>query len=217
MKKYFSTGIVILLPVLLTLIIVAFLVNFLTNPFLDSVTNSLDQFKIFQLDFFLNDNGLMIAFVSRAVILLNLFFIILVMGWIGKFFLVNYFIQLGHRFLKIIPYINKIYRPCQEVINSLLSTESKSFSAVVLVSFPNSKARSIGFVTKDSISMPPSASDRIAIFIPCTPNPSIGYMMMQKREEVIFINMKTDEAMKFILSCGVVTPDFNITENKGLS
>lgn len=209
-KKYFASGLAILLPIVLTIMIVNFLINFLTYPFLESTKTLLEHLPFFQHTHqitFLN-------IASKVLILFCLVSFIFLIGLLGKLFFINSLFQLGDYLLHKLPLINKIYKSCQDVVQSLFSSHSsKKFSQVVFVPFPHTNNLSLGLVTSESIQIEndnhPSDSF-VSVFIPGTPNPSVGFMLMFKKEQLHFVNMKVDEAMKFIISCGVVMPDFEI-------
>lgn len=201
-----------LLPILLTILIVGFLINLLTKPFLGSVETILSHFEIFKHSYFIFESDVVITIVSKLLILIGLTLFILLIGVIGKLFLIDYMLRFGNFIFHNIPYINKIYIACQDVVHGLFSNESKSFSQVVFVPFPTPETLSVGLVTKDAIAvhLEGESSDFIPVFVPGTPNPTVGFMLMLKREQLIFADMKIDEAMKFVVSCGVVMPNFTI-------
>jgi uncharacterized membrane protein len=210
MKKYFTTGVAILLPIILTVVIVEFLVNFLTKPFLEPTKALITQFGFFQHPFLLIHETALVTIASKILILLFLAGFIALIGFLGKLFLIDYLFRVGDYFLHKLPYVNKIYKACQDIVHSLFSSQ-KTFSQVALVPFPNAHNLSVGLVIGDPIMLkqiPHESLDLISVFVPCTPNPSVGFMLMFKREQLTFVNMKVDEAMKFVLSCAVVMPDF---------
>lgn len=209
MKKNFLTGLAILLPVVLTAMIVMFFVNLLTKPFLELVN------EIFR------ESGLLgkipvisspqaIYIISKILILCFLVFTTLLIGFFIQHLFANYFFHAFDKLIHKIPVVNKIYKSLQEVMHTLFTSENKTFSQVVLVPFPQEKAYCIGFVTKESL---PEGTDKehlglISIYIPGTPNPMMGFNFLYTRNQVIFINMKVDDALKFIISCGVMFPGF---------
>jgi uncharacterized membrane protein len=210
MKKYFTTGLAILLPVVLTVLILSFLINLLTKPFIGEVKYLLTYYG-------LATSPAWLIPISKTLILTGIFLLTLLVGLIGKVFLIDYLFRLGDFLIHRIPLINKIYKACQDVVHSLLSSESKSFSQVVFVPFPTSKTLSVGLVTKDAVYLEShtNPAEMLPIFVPGTPNPAMGFMLMFRRDQVIFVNMTVEEAMKFVVSCGVVTSDFKITPLAG--
>lgn len=219
MKKYFSSGLVILLPIILTIMIVNLLINLLTLPFLQPTKNFLEQLNFFHQPLFLFYHSLLITFSSKVLILLILSGCILLIGLFGKLFLIDVIFRIGDSFLRKLPFVNKIYKACQEVVHSLFSASSKKFSQVVFAPFPNTENLSIGLVSNQSIQLKKwghKPEELISVFIPGTPNPSVGYILMFKREQLLFVNMKVDDAMKFIVSCGIIMPDFEIVLEKAV-
>jgi uncharacterized membrane protein len=212
MKKYFTTGLALLLPVLLTILIVGFFVNLVTQPFLGSIESIVANLDFFKGPFLIFNRSDLITFFSKALILLGLIFAILLVGVIGKLFLVDYFFKLTNVFFHKIPYFNKIYKGSQDIVHGLFSTGSKAFSQVVLVPFPTAETLSVGLVTKESIPLNNSSnpSELIPVFVPGTPNPSVGFLLMFKQNELVSTDMKVDDALKFIVSCGVVMPEFSV-------
>lgn len=218
MKKYFTTGLAILLPILLTIIIVVFLVNILTRPFAGSIEAFLENSGWFDDNNSLWTSYDVIFFLSKILILCAIAGFILLIGFIGKHFLVDHTLQIANKFFHKVPYVNKIYKACQDVVHGLFSSKSTSFSQVVFVPFPNKHSLSVGLVTRSAIILSKQSDEHelIPVFVPGTPNPSVGFMLMFKRHEIIFADMKVDQAMKFVVSCGVVLPEFSLikSENK---
>jgi len=212
MKTYLSSGLIILLPIILTVMIVNFLINFLTHPFLESTTLFLEKLPFFHQSFFLFHLTSFIVFSSKLFILLMLCGFVLLMGLLGNLFLINLFFRFSDFIIHRLPFINKIYKACQEVVHNLFSS-SKQFSQVVFAPFPHTGSLSLGLVTNEAIILKNSehgSEQFVSVFIPGTPNPSVGFMLLFKKEKLLFVNLKVEEAMKFIVSCGIVMPDFEI-------
>jgi uncharacterized membrane protein len=211
MKKYFSTGLGILLPAILTFLIIGFLINFLTRPFLTLTESLIIQSNIFTKPFLFFNESTLIIISSKLIILLAMVALIFIVGVIGKLFLIHYIFQFGDYLLNQVPVINKIYKGSKDVVNSLFSSSSNSFSQVVFVPFPSTNNLSIGLVTKDALLVNTGRGEEevVPVYIPGTPNPTVGFMLMFKKHQLIYSTMKADEAMKFVVSCGIVMPDFS--------
>lgn len=212
MRKYFTSGLAILAPILLTVMIVNFLINFFTSPFLASTEFLLEQVPFFQSPFVFHQATL-ITLSSKILILLFLSSFIILIGFFGRNFLID--VLCGNYLLQKLPFINKIYKTCQDVVHSLFSSSSEKFSQVVFVPFPNRNNLSIGLVTSNSIRLKncqQEPENLFSVFIPGTPNPTVGFMLMFKEEDLLRVNIKVDEALKFIVSCGVVMPNFEIVQ-----
>lgn len=207
LKKHFITGLVVFLPIALTFWIVAFAVDLLTNPFLEFAEKLLQTFGLDQVSFLFLSSAQVLVYSSRILILLFLFGLILLIGMVGRHFFFKYFIKLGDTILHRIPVISTVYKTSQELIQNVLSSTNKSFQQVVLVPFPHNSSWTIGLVTKDESIV----AGRTAVFIPTTPNPTSGYLVMYKTEEITPLDMRVEEALRYIISCGVLLPPIQKT------
>lgn len=212
MKKYFITGLVILLPLALTIAIVGFIFNFLTGPFLGIVKAVFEHYNLFEEGFFLLSATQIQNLVAKLLILVSLFFIVIGLGFIARWFLFKTFIKFAEYIVKRIPLVRSIYKTCQDVIKTIFTSKTTSFKQVVLVRFPHPNTYSIGLITREEIPslINTSHSDAIAVFVPTTPNPTSGFLIMFKPSDLIYLNMKVEDAFKYIISCGVISPDFNV-------
>lgn len=210
MKKYFVTGLVILLPLALTIMVVVFAVNFLTDPFVGIFKAIFHYYNLFENGFlFLSAEQLQI-FISQLLILVLLFFFTVSLGIIARWFFINYLLDLWDYALHRIPLVSAIYKTCQDVIKTLFTSKTSSFKQVVLVRFPNQESLSVGLVTRENFPGIPTAPDDqlVAVFVPTTPNPTSGFLMMFKPDDLIYLDMKVEEAFKYIISCGVIITPF---------
>jgi uncharacterized membrane protein len=201
MKKNFFTGLGIILPVVFTLLILLFLINLLTTPFLD-----LAQWILGEMPSFVRSIQAEVI-LSKLLILGAIVALTLFMGVLGNFFLTHYFIKLGDLILHNIPLVNKIYKAIQDVVHTLFKQdENPRFSKVVLVPFPYKESKALGFVVNDDL---PKNSDEefrdlVSVFVPATPNPTMGFNLLFKKNELTYIDMGVEEALKCIVSCGVM-------------
>ena len=209
MKKYFITGLVILLPLALTIAIVVFIFNFLTGPFLGIVKTVFEHYHLFEHGFFLLNATQIQNLVAKLLILVSLFFIVIGLGFIARWFLFKTFIKFAEYIVKRIPLVSSIYKTCQDVIKTIFTSKTTSFKQVVLVRFPHPNTYSIGLVTREEIPSlaHTSHSDAIAVFVPTTPNPTSGFLIMFKPTDLIYLNMKVEDAFKYIISCGSIVPE----------
>ncbi len=200
-KKYFLTGLLTLLPLAVTFWIVHFFVDFLTKPFIGLVGLLIDRLHI--------ASPQLIRTVSQIFILVGLLFITFSLGFFARKFFFNHLIRLGDRILIKIPLVNKVYKTSKEIVKSIFGAKERSFKQVVLLPFPYRGAFCLGLIAKEAPT-PCSKAEKeelLSIFIPTTPNPSTGYLVMCKKSELIYLNMKTEEAIKYVVSCGVIQPE----------
>jgi uncharacterized membrane protein len=116
---------------------------------------------------------------------------------------------MGDRLLHKIPLINKVYKTSKEIVQSLLGTKKNAFKQAVMVPFPYKDAYCIGLISRNSPRTCSEAlhDDMVSVFIPTAPNPTTGFLVLCKRSELIFLNMKSEDAIKYIVSCAVILPE----------
>lgn len=206
MRKYFITGLILLLPLALTLVIVVFLVNLLTEPFVGAVQSFLDHYGLIDHDFLFLSARQLQYIVSQILILISLFFITVGLGFLARLFFFHYVIKAWDYMIHRIPIIRSVYKTCQDVIHTILKSDTKSFKQVVVVPFPGPESHSIGLVTREDLPGVPHQEGKkiIAVFVPTTPNPTSGYLVMYPEDSVAYVDMKVEEALKYIISCGVI-------------
>ena len=114
----------------------------------------------------------------------------------------------GHRMLKRIPIVKSIYSSVQQVSDTLFSSSGNAFREAVLVEYPRAGAWTIAFVTgkPGGEAATHLVGDHLSIYVPTTPNPTSGFFLMVRRAEVIPLAMSVDEALKYVISMGVVAP-----------
>lgn len=206
MKKYFLTGLAVLLPVTLTILLVLFIFNLLTEPFAGLVKGLLSHNHILE-----KTPEKLQQIISQMIILLILFFFTVLLGIVGRWLIIHYLIHATEKILQRIPFISNVYNTCKDVIKTLFTSKNNSFKQVVLAPYPNASTYCIGLVTRDNMVGLGSQNDDtlIGVFVPCTPNPTSGFLMMFKKNELIYLNMSVEDAFKYIISCGIVNVSFN--------
>jgi len=202
-KKYFITGLVILLPLAVTIAVVVFIVNFLTRPFVSVVSHLLANFGL---------SNQLILYTSKILILIALFFFTVLLGMVIRSFFIKSLFRIGDKILHRIPLVNTVYKTSQDIINTLFVSDKRSFKQVVMVEFPRPGVYVIGLIAReapDICSAKVGGENLITVLVPTTPNPTTGFLLMLKAEELHYIDMKPEEALKYIISCGVILPKEN--------
>lgn len=209
MKKYFITGLVILLPLVLTVLVIGFLVNLLTQPFIGMVSSFLKHFNIINTGFFLLSPEQTLRYGSQFLILILLFLITMGLGMLARSLIINSIFRIGDKILHKIPLVKTVYKTTQDIINTLFISDKNSFKQVVLVPFPRKDVYVLGLVSRESPAVCSHAvhDQLISVLIPTTPNPTTGFLLMFKKEDLIFVDMKPEAAIKYIVSCGVIIPE----------
>ena len=208
MKKHFITGVIFLFPAVVTIIAMVYTVNFLTKPFLAVAESYLGRYELFSSPFLL-------TLLSKCMILAVLLLLIAAVGFLGRLYFAHALFKMGARLIEKIPFVNKIYKSARDVIETLFAEKRQSFTQVVLAPFPHNGALGIGMITIDC-EQQESDKDHlglISVFMPATPNPTMGFMLLLKREQLIFLDMSVEEALKTVISCGVMFSD-NLTRQK---
>lgn len=209
MKKHFITGLVILLPLVITIAVIVFLVNFFTKPFVGMVTTILTDTHLINKGFFYLTPEKLTYYLSKIIVLIVLFFFIIALGMITRWFLINALIRIGDKILHRIPIVNTVYKTTQDIIKTLLVSDKKSFKQVVMVPFPRPDVYVLGLISRESpeICSKAAGDELVSVLIPTTPNPTTGFLLMYKEKDLIFIDMKPEDAIKYIVSCGVIVPE----------
>jgi uncharacterized membrane protein len=207
MKKYFFTGLATLLPVAITVWVVVFIVRFLTRPFMGIVTHFLSEMPNYGI--WTSERGIRIA--SEIIILIFLVLFTFLLGLIARRFFFDALLKLGDRILNRIPLVNKVYKTSKDIINSLFASKDNSLKQVVLLPFPYKDSYCIALIAANS---PKTCSDPlghplVSVFIPTTPNPMTGFLVMIPKEELIYLDMTVEEAIKYVVSCAVIKPNFS--------
>jgi uncharacterized membrane protein len=131
-------------------------------------------------------------------------FLICLAGRAGRNYLGRKAIEtLDHAIMRV-PLMNKIYGTVKQV-NASFSSNKSSFKQVVLVCFPHPGSRSVGFVTGEQQAL--GAETLISVFIPTTPNPTSGFLVLVPESDIIKLNMSVADGIKFIISLGAIAPD----------
>jgi uncharacterized membrane protein len=194
MKKYFLTGLLVLVPLFITL----WVLNTLIQTMDQSLTLLPEAWQPKQL-FGFNVPGL--------GVLLTLG-IILGVGVVATNIFGQQLILLWESFLARVPFVKSIYNSVKQVSDTLFTGSGNAFRKAVLVQFPRAGSWTIGFIT----GVPGGdvanylSNDYISIYVPTTPNPTGGYFLMVPKQDVIELDMSVDQALKYIISMGVVAP-----------
>lgn len=204
-KRYFLTGLALLLPVVVTFWILIFLVNLFTKPFENMVVGILSYYELVGKPFLFLSSYQLTQLLSKLLILFTLVALTIIVGIFARMVVAHYLIRFGDYLIARIPVINRIYGAAKEVVKTLFTENAQSFSQVVLVPFPSEGSHSLGMITSDFADEHTAlkSSGMVSVFVPGTPNPTMGFLLLFHREQLIFLDLPVDEAIKSIISCGV--------------
>jgi uncharacterized membrane protein len=133
--------------------------------------------------------------------------LITIIGWLSLSFIGRRLLNLFNNILKKIPILRTIYSAMGQMTETFTKTD-KDKKNVVLVEYPRKGSWAVGFATKENTGEITSKvkKDLINVFVPTTPNPTSGFMLMFRKREVIYLDMTFEEASKFIVSAGTSDP-----------
>lgn len=196
-KRYLITGLLVWLPITITLWVVTYIVSTTDHLFNLLPTQ-------WQPESYLGFNIPGLGFILAIVVLF-------VTGVLGANVLGRKVIEGWDSLLGRIPVVKSIYSSVKKVSESLLSDNSRSFKTPVLVPFPQPDIWTIAFVSGD---VPqalrealPEDNEYIAVYVPTTPNPTGGYYIFVRKQDIRPLAMSVDEALKYVISLGMVMPD----------
>ena len=190
LRNYFITGIIVLVPIGFTLYLTIFLI---------SISSKLIPEEI-------NPNNYLPFLIPGLEIALSIIFITLI-GFISLSYIGKRILKLINDLLKKIPFLRTIYSAIGQMTESFTNKKGKKKS-VVLVQYPRKGSWAVGFATKDNKGeISKKINDKLVnVFIPTTPNPTSGFLLMFPKKEVIYLDMSFEEASKFIVSAGTSNP-----------
>ena len=193
-RRYLMAGLLVWVPILVTVLVVRFILD-LMDQTLVLLPASLRPEVLFGMH--IPGLGLLLA------VLLLIFTGMLVSNIIGRS-LVGLWEDLMNR----IPFVRALYGGVKSFSTTILSNQGNSFKKVMLIEYPRKGIWSIGFQTAGDVPLisAHTGETQICVFIPTTPNPTSGFIMMVPRSQAIELDMSIDAAMKMIVTLGVVVP-----------
>lgn len=199
MKKYFVTGLLIWVPLAITLWVFAVIVR------------ALDQ-SLLLLPEMLRPEHLMGFYLPGIGVILT-FFIVLVTGMVAGNMVGQQVLEFWEGALNRIPVVKSVYNSVKQVSDTLLSGSGDAFRKVLLVRYPHPQAWSIAFQTSTPVRQVSAASDEelVGVFIPTAPSPVNGFFFFVKKSDTIELDISVEHALKYIISMGVVVPPESVT------
>ena len=190
LRNYFFTGVIVLIPIGFTLYLSKFLINF--------------SAKLVPAG--LNPNTYLPYSIPGIEIILTIIFITIV-GGLSLSFLGKKLLQIVDDLFKRIPILRTIYSALGQMTESFRNQEGAKKS-VVLVEYPRKGSWAVGFATKENVGeiKDKTNEELVNVFVPTTPNPTSGFLLMFPKKDLIYLDMNFEEASKFIVSAGTSNP-----------
>lgn len=194
MKKYLIAGLLVWMPLGITFLVVRAIVGFLDQTLL-----------LLPLDY-QPDNLLGVHIPGLGVVLAVI--LVLATGMIVANILGKRIVVAWEGLLARIPLVRNLYAGIKQIMEAVLATDAKSFSKVLLLEYPRKDVWSFAFMTSENLGevQDKTESKVISVFIPTTPNPTSGFVLMVPVDDVIELEMSVEDGLKMIISMGVVVP-----------
>lgn len=195
MRKYFITGLLVLVPLVITLWVLSLIIGTMDQSLL-LLPDSWQPKSLF---------GFNLPGLGTILTLLSIFLV----GLLAQNFIGSYVVVAWEAALRRIPVVNSIYSGVKQVSDTLFSPNGNAFRKALLVQYPREGSWTIAFMTgipggdvKNYLQ-----GDYVSVYVPTTPNPTSGFFLMMPRADVIELDMSIDAALRYIVSMGVVTPE----------
>ena len=191
LRNYFIAGVLVLIPIGVTV--------YLTLFFIKVFAKILPQE--------INPNNYLPYSIPGLEIIISII-VITVIGWLSLSFLGKKLVKFVNDIFKRIPFLRTIYSALGQMTQSFAQSRKSNKKSVVLVEYPRKGSWAVGFATKTNTGEIASKinNDLINVFVPTTPNPTSGFLLMFPKNEIIYLDMSFEEASKFIVSAGTSNP-----------
>jgi uncharacterized membrane protein len=194
LKRYLIAGLLIWVPITVTLFVLRFVMNIL-GAFFDYFPQSYQPQGSW-------------SWSIPILGIVSAFLIMIVTGFLGTNFIGRRLVRFGEAIVNRIPLVNTVYNGAKQIMETFFAPENQGFKKVFLVEYPRKGLWSVSFQTGECDRKIESQLQKnmITIFIPTTPNPTSGFLMMIEREDAIALDITVEQALKFVISLGVVQP-----------
>lgn len=198
-RAYFFTGLVVVVPLVLTYFIIRFLFVSIDAILSDTVSS----FIVRQFGVQLGERQI------PGIGIVTLILLIIFTGMVARNYLGRKVVNFGDRIVARIPLINRIYGATKQISQAFLSSKREVFKKAVLFEYPRKGIYSIGFYTQDTRGIVQDCldEDMISVFLPSTPNPTTGYLLFVPKSDIIELDFSIEEAMKLIISGGAIVSE----------
>ena len=189
-RNYFFAGVVVLIPIGITLYLTLFIIKISSKILPNEI----------------NPNNYLPYNIPGLEIIISIILITMV-GWLSLSFIGKRLLSLVNNIITKIPILKTIYGAVVQMTETF-SSQKDNKKTVVLVEYPRKGSWAVGFATKENVGeiKDKTKKNLINVFVPTTPNPTSGFLLMFPKEEVIFLDISFEEASKFIVSAGTSNP-----------
>ena len=198
-RNAFLTGLLIFLPLGTTI----FVLNFLLDLFKEPVTRLATQLGLSEESFFFGLESLL-GFLGLLIGVLALTFL----GFLSNYVLGKFFISSTEKILGKVPFINTVYHSVKQIVETFGKENRAVFKSVVLIEYPRPDCYVLGFLTNEASgeTIEVIGKPLTNVFVPTTPNPTSGFLLMVPPKDIYPLSMSVGEGMKMLISGGAVIP-----------
>ena len=191
LRNYFITGVLVLIPIGVTVYLTLFFIKIFAKILPQEI----------------NPNNYLPYSVPGLEIIISII-VITVIGWLSLSFLGKKLVKLVNDIFKRIPFLRTVYSAIGQMTQSFAQSRKSKKKSVVLVEYPRKGSWAVGFATQKNTGEIASKTnkDLINVFVPTTPNPTSGFLLMFPKDEIIYLDMSFEDASKFIVSAGTSNP-----------
>lgn len=203
LRAYFLAGILVTMPIVITAVTAVWLIDFVDSFIIPLIPQR------FNPDFYVRDY-LNVPIGVPGLGLLILVIGLTLIGWLAAGFIGRFFLRVGEAILDKMPVIRTIYGATKQILETVLAQQSQAFRKPVLVEYPRKGIWAVAFLTADATGqIGRRLGDRkmVNIFLPTTPNPTSGFLLIVPEDEIVMLDMSVEEAVKLVISAGIVTPE----------
>ena len=205
LQKYLIAGLLVWLPIVVTVLLFRFLITLMDQTLILLPSEIRPEAVI---GFKLPGLGLILTLL-----------VLIVTGIFAANFVGKSMVNFGEKIFKKIPIVRSVYSAAKNFADIVFSDTGQSFKKVLLIQYPRKGVYSLAFQTSTNLGevQKKTGSDVVCTFVPTTPNPTSGFIIIIPKEDVIEMDMEVDEAFKMIVSLGVVVPEWKKEELETLS
>ena len=191
LRNYFITGVLVLIPIGVTVYLTLFFIKIFAKILPQEI----------------NPNNYLPYSIPGLEIIISII-VITVIGWLSLSFLGKKLVKLVNDIFKRIPFLRTVYSAIGQMTQSFALSRKSKKKSVVLIEYPRKGSWAVGFATQDTEGeiKTKTNKDLINVFVPTTPNPTSGFLLMFPKDEIIYLDMSFEDASKFIVSAGTSNP-----------
>lgn len=197
LRKYFFTGLLVTTPIAITLFVTWWFLRFIDTAVADLIPARY------------NPNYYLPVYIPGLGLIICVMFFIIV-GWFARNYFGKLTLRVSEYFLDKMPVVRTIYTAIKQVMEMMVGKHARAFRDVVLFQYPMAGCWTVGFVTGvtpgEVQSLDLDGGEVVNVYVPTTPNPTNGFLLFMPKKDLIYIDMSVEEAVKLIVSGGIITP-----------